>query len=192
MSRRKDRKNSVTLQETNIDRSSTVTAPVDAEITDAGTTESPRGDLPQAYVRSEKRHHLVLLALAGLVLLLSAVLNVRDERYVLIPGTTIPLPELCTMKRVSGWGCPGCGLTRCFVSLAHGDLTAALSYNPVGILVFAFVVAQVPYRLVQLHRLSRGKEPYHSFRFVGWAMGTIGVLMFLQWGIQIVLGGLPQ
>ena len=66
-------------------------------------------------------------------MLTALALSVRDRSQVVIPFLKLPLPELCLMRRLASVDCPGCGLTRCFISLAHGDLPAAWSYNPAGL-----------------------------------------------------------
>lgn len=59
-----------------------------------------------------------------------------------------PLKEtffpVCPLFRLTGFACPGCGMTRAFHALFSGDLVAALDYNalvPVfaGLLGFFFV-----------------------------------------------------
>ncbi len=39
---------------------------------------------------------------------------------------------------------------------ANGDVRAAWSYNPGGLLLFAIVVAQIPLRMLQISRIHRG------------------------------------
>ena len=52
------------------------------------------------------------------------------------------LPELCTLKATTGLPCPGCGLTRSWVSAVHGDLAASLGHHPLGWLVLLYAAAQ--------------------------------------------------
>ena len=115
------------------------------------------------------------------VMILSLLLSVREERQVLIPMFGAPLPELCMTKRWFGQPCPGCGMTRSFISLGHGDVRAALHYNPAGPLLFAILAMQIPLRLVQLVRIRRGLP---ELRF-GWLpqalFGVLGVIMVGQW-----------
>lgn len=54
----------------------------------------------------------------------------------------VRLPEVCGFKRVTGIPCPGCGLTRSWVSALHGDLRASFAHHTLGWLVLAYVVAQ--------------------------------------------------
>jgi hypothetical protein len=55
-------------------------------------------------------------------------------------------------QELFGVRCPGCGLTRSFVCLAHGDWAAAWAYHRLGWLLAAAVLIQWPYRLVSLRR----------------------------------------
>ena len=43
----------------------------------------------------------------------------------------------CWFRRLTGLPCPTCGATRCALSLAHGDLTAALRHNPLIFVCYA-------------------------------------------------------
>lgn len=113
----------------------------------------------------------VLIA-SSVVLILAFVLSVPGaarEDAVIVPILNQPLPPLCSSKILFDRECPGCGLTRCFISMAHGDIVRAWLFNPAGVYFFLLVVAQLPYRTWQLSRLYRGKESYrnhHLFVFL--------------------------
>jgi hypothetical protein len=124
--------------------------------------------------------HWVILGLSVAVLALAAVLKVGDGVGVVLPILGWPLPELCTSRRLLGFECPGCGLTRSFIAIMHGDLARAWFYNPAGLLVFAAIAFQVPYRTVQLNRARRGKPSFHT----AWLDGTwiiVGAALITQW-----------
>ncbi|MEO8503317.1 MAG: DUF2752 domain-containing protein [Acidobacteriota bacterium] len=40
--------------------------------------------------------------------------------------------SLCFVRRFVGLPCPGCGMTRAFAALAHGDLAAAWHWHPLS------------------------------------------------------------
>lgn len=67
---------------------------------------------------------------------------------------------VCPLLSLTGFACPGCGLTRGFHALFHGDLMTALDYNaliPVFIVVFglvAFSLASLVIRGKSLVRLE--------------------------------------
>jgi len=136
--------------------------------------------------RPDPLYHTVILVICTAVLVLSLLLSVREERQVLVPIFGVPLPELCMFKRMTGMGCPGCGMTRCFISLAHGDLRSAWRYNPAGPLLFAILAFQIPFRLVQLFRIRRGLPELR----MGWwpqaLFALLGVLMVGQWLLRLV------
>lgn len=129
----------------------------------------------------------VVLSISTVVLLAAATMSIRGSEQVLLPGTQIPLPGTCTYKRLTGTECPGCGLTRCFISIAHGDFSAAWGFNAAGILLFLFVVLQLPYRSLQIWRIKRGR---HELRFHRWTTGAfifIAAAMIIQWLIRTAM-----
>jgi hypothetical protein len=46
--------------------------------------------------------------------------------------------------------CPGCGLTRSMIHLAHGNIHQSLADHRLGWLIALAILAQFPYRLVLL------------------------------------------
>jgi hypothetical protein len=140
--------------------------------------EAPVGRAPRWYFE----HHAIMLAVSVVVLALAATMSVRGEgTQVSLPWMTSPLPELCHMRRMTGLDCPGCGLTRCFISIAHGDVAAAARYNLGGVLLFGLLIAQLPYRSLQLWRLSRGL-PALKLRRLTTVLAVIVIsMLILQW-----------
>jgi hypothetical protein len=53
-------------------------------------------------------------------------------------GTAGVLPK-CVIHEWTGLHCPGCGGTRAFQALAHGDLIGALGMNPFGVGVIVYL-----------------------------------------------------
>lgn len=135
--------------------------------------------------RPDPLYHLVLLAMCGAVLVLAAVLSVRNQTQVVVPLLGQPLPELCFARRLTGYGCPGCGMTRSFISLMHGDFASAWRYNPSGPLLFAIMAAQIPFRSIQLWRIRRGLPEWKT----GWTaqilLGILAILMIGQWALRM-------
>lgn len=65
------------------------------------------------------------------------------------------IPPLCVWKNLTGWDCPGCGLTRSFTWMGHGQPLRALDRNALGPLLYLVVAAQIPWRLWRLWALRR-------------------------------------
>ena len=157
-------------------------------MTDAGQSVSqgrspdssppPRGDAPL---------HWTLLWLSAGVLLLALVLETRGEETVVVPVLNLPLPGTCSYKRLVGKECPGCGLTRCFISAAHGDWARAWKFNPAGIYFFAVVLCQLPYRAWQLWRMHRGQDELDGGRLTMFVLGILIAGLLVQWVVRLAV-----
>jgi hypothetical protein len=141
---------------------------------------------PPPAARKRFEYHAIALVLCTVVLGLAMTMSVQGGTQVNLPGFSTPLPELCHSRRVFGIDCPGCGMTRCFISLGHGDVASAWTYNASGILLFGLVVAQLPYRTMQLWRLSRGRPEWRLGRLTTWLAIALGAALALQWAVKIV------
>jgi hypothetical protein len=132
--------------------------------------------------------HGVFLTMAAGVLALAFFLEAPGGELVVIPLLDQPLPGVCTFKRLAGIGCPGCGLTRCFISVAHGDMAAAWAYNPAGVFLFAATAFQIPFRWLQIGRLRRGLPPVRS-QILNWCLWALMAALLVQWIGRTVLFG---
>ncbi len=147
---------------------------------------SERTDEP-VQQQSDTVFHWVLLGISSAVVLSAVFLQVSGEGRVVLPGSGIPLPGTCTFKQFVGADCPGCGLTRCFVSMGHGQLTRAWHFNPVGVAFFAIVASQIPFRSVQLWRLRSGVD---ELRLGWWGYSTLLLVLaalLVQWVVRMIL-----
>ena len=67
-------------------------------------------------------------------------------------------PSFCPFRVWSGLPCPGCGLTRSVVALAHGDLAGSLYFHPLGAaVVLALVSVAVAELALAGRRLRAGQ-----------------------------------
>lgn len=131
--------------------------------------------------------HWVMFAMSLAVIVIAVFLSVRGEKQVVTPIIGFALPELCTFKRTVGMDCPGCGMTRCFISLAHGDIVSAWRFNPAGILLFGMLAFQIPYRVIQLWRVRAGRPELYLQSLGQWTLIAFGVLLLAQWIFASVL-----
>lgn len=57
------------------------------------------------------------------------------------------VPVVCMFRRLTGLSCLGCGLTRSFVLLVHGEWADAFRTNPLGPPLYVAMVIQSPFLL---------------------------------------------
>jgi hypothetical protein len=80
------------------------------------------------------------LILATLVLALASLLRFDSQDRLFVPVLEVQLPMTCVSRQFFGWDCPGCGLTRGFVALVHGQWKRAWLFNPGTYLALFLVV----------------------------------------------------
>ncbi len=86
-----------------------------------------------------------LVLLAGFLGVLAAsVLLGPGEEGVRVLG--VEIPSFCLFRQLTGLRCPGCGLTRSFVFLAHGQFLEALRMHPLGPILYLVVIQQAAVR----------------------------------------------
>ncbi len=78
----------------------------------------------------------------GTFVLLSGILALS----VLLPmpgqdGRIAHLPSVCPFYSITGLPCPGCGLTRAFVCLGHGQIRQSLHWHPLGAVFYVACMA---------------------------------------------------
>ncbi len=150
-------------------------------------TDPRRDDAPTARGEWWLRLGVVALCLGAVVaaLLLHPVAP-RAGAHLSIDG--VPLPGVCAFREATGIPCPGCGLTRSWVALLHGDLAWSLRFHPLGWLVFLYALAQATRHGVwlTLGRLRRRIER------VGWFLDrgiiALGALLLVAWIPTLVKG----
>jgi hypothetical protein len=139
-------------------------------------------DLPQ----TTPRRHREMLILASLVIVASFLLQVAPDgdRVSLRNAPSALVPPTCVSRQWFGVRCPGCGLTRSFVYLAHGDWWSSWKSHRIGWLLAAATLAQVPYRLHEIYRPRKRKWLPIFSRWFGWALLA---LLIGNWLVDMIL-----
>ena len=97
------------------------------------------------------------------------------------------LPLRCFLYDIFGIKCSLCGLTRSFCALAHGSFFTSLRFHLLGPVIFAFICAQIPYRIWVL-KVRPGK-PNKKIMKIGLGIGVLIIVALLaNW--LVYLGGL--
>lgn len=131
-----------------------------------------------------------------LVLALSCLMGTGEQRKVLLPWSGIALPETCQFHRLFGLDCPGCGLTRSFIHISHGELMAAWQLNPLGLVLYTYVALQVPQALLRWLNVEYRRGWLSDGRLANWTRmnewALIGILigLVIQWMFRMIGRGL--
>jgi hypothetical protein len=137
-----------------------------------------------------KAFHVSVLCATAIVAALSFSLEVRPGER--IAFSVLPehlLPHTCYSRVLFGVRCPGCGLTRSFVHLAHGQWRAAWQVHRLGWLLAAIVAIQFPYRaalVLGCERCVLGP------RFAIWIGIAVIALLVANWCWQLWAGGISS
>lgn len=125
---------------------------------------------------------LVALALVGLPALL------RPAPDGGLTWFSLRLPPTCASHALFGVDCPGCGLMRAFVLLAHGRVTEALAYHRLAVAVYAFFAGEFVSRVYAICTWPRplGVRLLRLRNAAG--LGLIGLLV-ANWLAGLFLGG---
>ena len=111
-----------------------------------GDTQAPAALLPREGARASRGlgRALFVLPLTSAVFAVSATWNPSE-----LPGFV-----LCPFRAVTGLPCPGCGMTRAFCAIGHGDFTGALGYNVLAPFVYAAALLLWAHALATLLKLD--------------------------------------
>ncbi len=69
------------------------------------------------------------------------------------------LPSLCVFHRVTGFDCPGCGMTRAFICLLRGDWQGAFAVHPFSLPLFISLILFAVLPNSRIQRFERYTKP---------------------------------
>lgn len=94
-------------------------------------------------------------------------------------------PTICPFRLLTGLPCPGCGTTRALTALSAGDLSAALSLNPVavglaGVGVGFFLSPAARTSVFEKYEVSASK----GVRWVWIGLALLGYALLWLWNVS--------
>jgi hypothetical protein len=99
----------------------------------------------------------------------------------------------CIWRSITGYPCPGCGLTRSLASMSHFDIVSAIRFNPSGLLIViaAFVAVVRPQLLVSARSFYERKIATRSDRSVMIASASLFLIITIVNIIRVQSGFYP-
>jgi hypothetical protein len=136
----------------------------------------------------KNRGHLYIIILCAIILVFSYYLSIEGDIILCLAGfKQYPLSNLCLFKNISGIDCPNCGLTRSIISISHLDFDKAWYFNRMGILIYVFIILQIPYRLYLLWKKRGSENRYFKkiFKVYGY---IIIIALIVNWIFNLIQG----
>ena len=127
--------------------------------------------------RASRRARLVL-PLTSAVFAVSALWSPAD-----LPGVV-----LCPFRAVTGLPCPGCGMTRAFCSMGHGDLPGAFGYNALAPFVFAAALLVWAHALATVLRFDSARAALERLKPTPKAAGFMLAVTLVWWVVRLSAG----
>ncbi len=133
-----------------------------------------------ATVRSHLFLHCFFLAIGVIVVALSMLMRTEGQTAVFLPGASRPLPPSCMTKYLYGLDCPGCGMTRAFISISHGQLEQAWNFNAASFVVYPFIAIQIPWNLLQIGMLLWRRRAI-ELPYLYWLPVLVSIVLTMHW-----------
>ncbi len=95
------------------------------------------------------------------------------------------LPVVCAFRRISGFPCPGCGLTRAWTALGRGDLAESLSFHRFGWATMLFVALQAVRHAAWIALVHFRPVIDWCGRWLDWSLLLLVVAMFVNWAFVL-------
>ena len=124
--------------------------------------------------------HGVFFLASLVVVAMSMLMRSEGVTAVYLPGTSLPLPDTCMAKRMFGLPCPGCGMTRAFISIGHGQWGRAWGFNPASFILYPFVAVQIPWHAMQ-YWLCRRRGSGVVVPLIHFVPIAMAVVLLMQW-----------
>lgn len=141
---------------------------------DAGARVTPSATRASTHVRRA----LVVLPLTSAVFAVSALWSPAE-----LPGVV-----LCPFRAVTGLPCPGCGMTRAFCALGHGDLSGAFGYNVLAPFVFAAALLVWAHALATVLKLDSARAALERLKPTQRAASLMLAVTLVWWVVRLSAG----
>lgn len=95
---------------------------------------------------------------------------------------------LCPFRALTGYPCPGCGMTRAFSALAHGEPVRAVIYNPLSPVLFLAAIALWMNSAATLLNLHGARAALARLRPTTQVSYIFLALMLIWWVVRLAGG----
>lgn len=149
-----------------------------ALIDGAGGSSSLKQNHALPPAAAERSLAWVLLLGLSAVFLISILWRPADE----------PTIILCPFRALTGLLCPGCGMTRAFCAIGHGELSRAVHFNALSPLLYlSFIIVWIG-AAATLLKLRRVSSAINHLRPNATVSILILALTMVWWAVRLAFG----
>lgn len=145
-------------------------------IQEAGGSTKSHQSWPSALI--ERRLAWVTFVGLSVMFLISMLWRPADE----------PTLIICPFRAVTGLLCPGCGMTRAFCALGHGELMRAIHFNALSPLLYLALLVIWVGALATLLNLSSVSSALMRLRPNASVSVAILAAVLIWWAVRLVTG----
>ena len=99
-----------------------------------------------------------------------------------------PKIDLCLFHALTGYPCPGCGMTRAFCALGHGELRRAIGFNALSPILFLCAIVIWMSAMATVLNL-RGACSFFARLRPGESFSKTVFILVLVWWVARLAGG---
>jgi len=133
---------------------------------------------PASILSRGHRRAAFVLPLTSAVFAVSALWSPTD-----LPGFVF-----CPFRALTGLPCPGCGMTRAFCAIGHGDFASAIGFNPLAPFVFAGALLLWAHALATLLKLDTARAAIERLRPTQRATRVMLAVTLVWWAVRLYGG----
>jgi len=130
---------------------------------------------------------ITAIAVAGFLVVAPLFFTFHGGQDDAVEFFSVRMPSTCMTERLFHFQCPGCGLMRSFILIAHGHVIESLAFHRLAIVLYAFFLCQVFASALRLTgRRPRLGEALARIRDA--AAPVLIALLLVNWAIGIFIG----
>lgn len=139
-------------------------------------------------ISPDKSTHWFYLIVILIFLILPFFISYTSDRAGPPKIFSMELPSACLSHEIFNSPCPGCGLTRSFILITHGQIRKSCKLHRLGLLVYLFFILLAGYRIYCLRHPGKELHPVVAeLQFI--LPFTLLCLLLINWCIGICING---
>lgn len=131
--------------------------------------------------------HIVIVLVCGFILFFAMALTPAEEGLPYLRLAKIPMPHSCMFNNLTGYPCPGCGLSRSIVSAVHGELADSLAFHRLGLITVFYIILQLLSGMTYITMPATRVRLNSARNILNRSFIILAVLFGINWIITLIL-----